>query len=229
MRRSQLQNRALDHPVFAHGFFALGGEVLQRRGEVLAGRLVFGGLPGRRGFLPGSRRCESVRLMLLGGSRFRRTRFSHLRLVGLVKSGFSCRRFYFGCDGGGRFGVMGGGVVEQGYASLLKPRTSVRAGCGACLADCWSESFGCGGLTLASELGQSQLPDVLQKPASKGNSSTIATPRKQCQTQKEHVTGVLQATGRATRGDGRFGRPASEARRSWFVHFAPSPPSATLP
>jgi hypothetical protein len=33
-------------------------------------------------------------------------------------------------------------------------------GCGACLADCWSESFGCGGLTLASELGQSQLPDV---------------------------------------------------------------------
>jgi len=51
------------------------------------------------------------------------------------------------------------------------------------LADCWSESFGCGGLTLASELGQSQLPDVLQKPASKGNSSTIATPRKQCQTQ----------------------------------------------
>src|SRR5260370_31483321 len=55
-------------------------------------------------------------------------------------------------------------------------------GYGACLADCWSESFGCGGLTLASELGQSQLPDVLQKPASKGNSSTIAMPYKQCQT-----------------------------------------------
>ena len=33
-------------------------------------------------------------------------------------------------------------------------------GYGICLADCWSESFGCGGLTLASELGQSQLPDV---------------------------------------------------------------------
>jgi len=45
------------------------------------------------------------------------------------------------------------------------------------------ESFGCGGLTLASELGQSQLSDVTQKPASKGNSSTIATARKQCQTQ----------------------------------------------
>ena len=28
------------------------------------------------------------------------------------------------------------------------------------MADCWCESFGCGGLTLASELGQSQLPDV---------------------------------------------------------------------
>ncbi len=49
------------------------------------------------------------------------------------------------------------------------------------------ESFGCGGLTLASELGQSQLPDVLQKPASKGNSSTIATPHKQCQTQLSDV------------------------------------------
>jgi len=32
---------------------------------------------------------------------------------------------------------------------------------GSAMADCWSESFGCGGLTLASELGQSQLPDVL--------------------------------------------------------------------
>ena len=55
------------------------------------------------------------------------------------------------------------------------------------------ESFGCGGLTLASELGQSQLPDVLQKPASKGNSSTIATPSKQCQTQIfADVTGRFQ-------------------------------------
>jgi hypothetical protein len=47
--------------------------------------------------------------------------------------------------------------------------------------------FGCGGLTLASELGQSQLPDVLQKPASKGNPSTIAMPLKQCQTQLSDV------------------------------------------
>ena len=58
---------------------------------------------------------------------------------------------------------------------------------GSALADCWSESFGCVGPTLASELGQSQLPDVLQKPASKGNSSTIAMPLKQCQTQLSDV------------------------------------------
>jgi hypothetical protein len=54
---------------------------------------------------------------------------------------------------------MSGGVVGQGHASLL----SLALGAGkmrGLLADCWSESFGCGGLTLASELGQSQLPDV---------------------------------------------------------------------
>jgi ATP adenylyltransferase len=46
------------------------------------------------------------------------------------------------------------------------------------------ESFGCGGLTLASELGQSQLSDVYRKePASNGNFSTIAIAREQCQTQ----------------------------------------------
>src|SRR5208283_3455220 len=112
------------------------------------------------------------------------------RLLGKIM--LADHRFCFGCDGAVGFGVLDGGIVEQGYASLLKPRTSVRGGYGACLADCWSESFGCGGLTLASELGQSQLPDVLQKPASKGNSSTIATPRKQCQTQILHVTRVFQ-------------------------------------
>src|ERR1700675_1028675 len=78
--------------------------------------------------------------------------------------------------------MVSGGVVEQGHASRLFLALGA-GGMRACLADCWSESFGCGGLTLASELGQSQLPDVSQKPASKGNSSTIATPRKQCQTQ----------------------------------------------
>src|SRR6266478_2797642 len=104
---------------------------------------------------------------------------------------FGSRRFCFGCNGSGGVGVVRGGVVErgvveQGHASLL----CLALGAGrirACLADCWSESFGCGGPTLASELGQSQLPDVLQKPASKGNSSTIATPLKQCQTQLSDV------------------------------------------
>src|SRR5580704_14490637 len=98
--------------------------------------------------------------------------------------------------------MVSGGVVEQGHASRL----CLALGAGrirACLADCWSESFGCGGLTLASELGQSQLPDVLQKPASKGNSSTIATPNKQCQTQNAHVTAVFQLKCGATCGDGR--------------------------
>ena len=55
------------------------------------------------------------------------------------------------------------------------------------------EPFGCGGPTLASELGQSQLPDVLQKPASKGNSSTIAMPLKQCQTQLLNVARQLES------------------------------------
>ena len=34
---------------------------------------------------------------------------------------------------------------------------------GPALADCWIESSGCGGLTLASGLGQSQLSDDLHK------------------------------------------------------------------
>src|SRR5271167_3822316 len=117
-----------------------------------------------RGSVRGSHGCD--RSLLLSGG------------------GFGSRRFYFGCDGGGGIGVVAGGVVEQGHASLLLCLAPGAGRIRACLADCWSESFGCGGLTLASELGQSQLPDVSQKPASKGNSSTIATPYKQCQTQK---------------------------------------------
>src|SRR5271166_953242 len=41
-----------------------------------------------------------------------------------------CRRF-FSYDSGGGFGVVGGGLVEQGYASLMPE-------CGACYADCWT-------------------------------------------------------------------------------------------
>src|SRR5579862_312131 len=89
----------------------------------------------------------------------------------------SSRRFGFSHDGGSGFGIGGGGVVEQGYASLI-------IGCGACASGLLDESFGCGGPTLASELGQSQLSDVLQRTrASNGNSSTITIVREQCQTQ----------------------------------------------
>ena len=63
---------------------------------------------------------------------------------------------------------MGGGVVEQSHASLINLALSA-GDAGPAMADCWSESFGCGGLTLASELGQSQLPDVLNRnPRPKG-------------------------------------------------------------
>jgi hypothetical protein len=52
-----------------------------------------------------------------------------------------------------------GGVVEQGHASLMN--LALGAGdAGTCVADCWSDSLGCVWLTLASELRQSQLPDV---------------------------------------------------------------------
>jgi hypothetical protein len=74
-----------------------------------------------------------------------------LILFGLVL--LFCRRFGFSCDSGVGFGVVGGGVVEQSYASLI-------IGCGCLLCGLLDESFGCGGLTLASELGQSQLSDV---------------------------------------------------------------------
>ena len=89
-----------------------------------------------------------------------------MRLAGMVGGGGSlilfglglllCRRFGFGCDSGVGFGVVGGGLVEQGYASLI-------IGCGCLLCGLLDESFGCGGPTLASELGQSQLSDVIQR------------------------------------------------------------------
>src|ERR1035438_1338333 len=76
-----------------------------------------------------------------------------LNLFGLVL--LLCRRF-FSYDSGVGFGVVGGGLVEQGYASLM-------TGCGGLLCGLLDESFGCGGPTLASELGQSQLSDVIQR------------------------------------------------------------------
>src|SRR5580692_13207372 len=112
--------------------------------------------------------------------------------------------------------MVSGGFVEQGHASRL----CLALGAGrirACVADCWSESFGCGGLTLASELGQSQLPDVLQKPASKGNSSTIATPRKQCQTQ---IFAILRECFTPLCGDNASAVRLRRARRNAAPAFA---------
>src|SRR5207249_6659434 len=52
-----------------------------------------------------------------------------------------------------------------------------------CLADSWRESIGCVEFVLADEPGQSQRSDVSKsEPASKGNSSTIATASEECQT-----------------------------------------------
>src|SRR6202045_3593723 len=54
---------------------------------------------------------------------------------------------------------MVGGVVRQSHASLINLALGAGDAGPACgLLEC---SFGCGGPTLASELGQSQLPDVL--------------------------------------------------------------------
>ena len=52
----------------------------------------------------------------------------NLIVLGLVL--FGRRGLSFGHDSGSGFGVVGGGLVEQGYASLM-------TGCGACSADCW--------------------------------------------------------------------------------------------
>src|SRR6202047_3537031 len=67
-----------------------------------------------------------------------------------------CRRFSFGCDSGVGFGVVGGGLVEQGYASLM-------TGCGACSADCWMSRLVVVGSPWRVSLRQYQLSDVLQR------------------------------------------------------------------
>ncbi len=88
-----------------------------------------------------------------------------------------CRsRFSFSHDGGGGFGVVGGGLVEQGYASLV-------TGCGACFADCWTSRLVVVGPPWRVSLDNPSCRTFNREPASNGNSSTIATAREQCQTQ----------------------------------------------
>ena len=55
---------------------------------------------------------SGVRVRLLGGSGFG----GNLIRFGLV---LLFRRRFFSCDGGGGFGVVSGGLVEQGHASLM--------------------------------------------------------------------------------------------------------------
>src|SRR5579864_1688076 len=72
--------------------------------------------------------------------------------------------------------MMGGGVVEQGYASLI-------IGCGACSADCWMSRLVVVGPPWRVSFDNPSCRTFYKEPASNGNSSTIATTREQCQTQ----------------------------------------------
>src|SRR5580658_2510332 len=119
--RGELQHRAFNDAVFTDRFFGFGGEGLQHGGEVLGGgglffcSFVVCGRVGRSG----------SRMRLGGGVGGGGGSLNGFGLVLLL-----CRRF-FGCDSGVRFGVVGGGLVEQGYASLIRDA-------GACFADCWT-------------------------------------------------------------------------------------------
>src|ERR1039458_1023481 len=119
---SQFEHCAFNHAVFSHGFFRLRGEALERRGEILAGVFIVGSRSCTRS-VSRSGCCWSLirlSLMRLGRLRIWRVLFTHL-LFGWGWLGR--RRFCLGCNGAVRFGVVSGGVVGQGHASLLKPRT----------------------------------------------------------------------------------------------------------
>src|SRR3984885_9347669 len=78
---------------------------------------------------------------------------------------------------------MSGGVVGQGHASLLKPRTRCGEDAGSASRTAGVSRLVVVGSPWRVSLDNPSCRTFLQKPASKGNSSTIATPRKQCQTQ----------------------------------------------
>src|SRR5450432_673934 len=107
MRRGQLQHRALDHAVFTYGLFGFAGEILQSGGEVFPRLLVM------RQIMSGIVRRIVAGVGVLGGTG---GGGGSLSLFGLV---LLFRRRIFSCDGGGGFGVVSGGLVEQGHASLV--------------------------------------------------------------------------------------------------------------
>ena len=157
VRGGQLQHRAFDDAVFADGLFGFGGEGLQHGGEVFGGADLSS--PAESAMLcRRNRRCVGVG---------RRSEFGLVQLF--------CRRFFSDNSGGG-FGVVGGGFVEQGYASLM-------TGCGACVADCWTSRLVVVGPPWRVSLDNPSCRTFYREPASNGNSSTIATAREQCQTQ----------------------------------------------
>src|SRR6266849_1134886 len=117
----QLEHGAFDHTVFADGFFGFRGESFERGGKVFAG----------------------------GGGLLIRVSRRGCVLVGSSDVLLGRRWLGFGNDSGG-VGVVSGGVVEQGHASLLS--LALGAGDAGSAADCWSESLGCVWPTLASGL-----------------------------------------------------------------------------
>src|ERR1035438_5010010 len=130
-----------------------------------------------------------------------------LSLFGLVL--LLCRRF-FSYDSRVGFGVVGGGLVEQGYASLM-------TGCGACFADCWMSRLVVVGPPWRVSLDNPSCRTLYREPASNGNSSTIAIAREQCQTQIPHM---LQPCFSVTASEHGVVAPAS--------YLAPQRPALTL-
>src|SRR3954471_14036693 len=110
---------------------------------------------------------------------------------------------------------MCGGVVEQGYASLV-------IGCGTCFRDCWTSRLVVVGPPWRVSLDNPSCRTFNKEPASNGNSSTITTVREQCQTQ---IWRRLQECFKATNFEANVGKKrvicsAEEQRDEAWVRFA---------
>ncbi len=123
---------------------------------------------------------------------------------------------------------MGGGVVEQDYASLV-------TGCGTCLSDCWTSRLVVVGPPWRVSLDNPSCRTFYKEPASNGNTSTITTAREQCQTQ---IPRRLQQCfiSRAWRGYFRFvrlrlrnHRAALDGQPEWWLSPHEHLPNATRP
>src|SRR5215469_12705914 len=72
--------------------------------------------------------------------------------------------------------MMGGSIVEQGYASLM-------IGCGTCAADCWTSRLVVVGSPWRVNSDNPSCRTFYKEPASNGNFSTIAIAFGHCQTE----------------------------------------------